>query len=170
MAKELEKIMRHFLWNGTDTKRGQNLVRWEKIIRPIEEGGLGITNIKDKNKALLAKWIWRYLLEESALWRRVIDAKYGPFNYHQTALHHSLSSAHGPWKYILRHKSLIMDRSTKKIGDGSSTCFWNDIWLENDPLATTYPLLFTLHTKKDASVKDMWSAATSLGTLAFEEI
>ena len=29
------------------------------------------------NQALLGKWLWRYALEREALWRRVIDNKYG---------------------------------------------------------------------------------------------
>lgn len=63
--------MRNFLRKGNNSNRGQHLVRWEKVIHPTEDGGLGIRSIKDKNKALLEKWIWRYHVEESSLWRIV---------------------------------------------------------------------------------------------------
>lgn len=29
------------------------------------------------SKSLLGKWLWRYALEKDALWRRVVDTKYG---------------------------------------------------------------------------------------------
>ena len=42
-----------------------------------ENGGLGIGDISIKNKALLNKWVWRYGEEPNALWRAIIDSKYG---------------------------------------------------------------------------------------------
>ena len=40
-------------------------------------GGLGIRWLGNFNSTLLGKWLWRYGLETDALWRRVIEAKYG---------------------------------------------------------------------------------------------
>ena len=39
--------------------------------------GLGALNLVLFNKSLLGKWLWRYAMERNALWRRVIDTKYG---------------------------------------------------------------------------------------------
>ncbi|KAK3184991.1 hypothetical protein Dsin_032277 [Dipteronia sinensis] len=39
--------------------------------------GLGIGRMGDKNKSLLAKWVWRFGTENNSLWRRVICARYG---------------------------------------------------------------------------------------------
>ena len=39
--------------------------------------GLGVLNLVLFNKSLLGKWLWRYAMERNALWRRVIDTKYG---------------------------------------------------------------------------------------------
>uniref|UniRef100_A0A2N9IYP8 Reverse transcriptase domain-containing protein n=1 Tax=Fagus sylvatica TaxID=28930 RepID=A0A2N9IYP8_FAGSY len=44
---------------------------------PIPHGGLGIHNMLLFNKALLGKWLWRYVNEIDSLWRRVVDCKYG---------------------------------------------------------------------------------------------
>ena len=43
----------------------------------MQVGGLGIRQLRSFNAALLGKWLWRYGLETNALWRRVIEAKYG---------------------------------------------------------------------------------------------
>jgi len=40
-------------------------------------GGLGIRRLGNFNSALLGKWLWRYGMETDALWRKVIEAKYG---------------------------------------------------------------------------------------------
>ena len=59
LCDKLDKINRNFLWGSTNEKRKMHLVGWEKIIRPKEEGGLGIQPARAKNVALLAKLNWR---------------------------------------------------------------------------------------------------------------
>jgi hypothetical protein len=43
----------------------------------MDEGGLGIHNIRRFNQALLGKWLWRFAHKEGAWWRSVLVAKYG---------------------------------------------------------------------------------------------
>lgn len=40
-------------------------------------GGLGVRNMIQFNRALLGKWLWRFAMERDALWRKVVDIKYG---------------------------------------------------------------------------------------------
>ncbi|KAK3200498.1 hypothetical protein Dsin_023913 [Dipteronia sinensis] len=49
----------------------------ERIQQEKIKGGLGIGRMLDKNRGLLAKWIWRFGCEENTLWKRVLCAKYG---------------------------------------------------------------------------------------------
>ena len=55
LCDKLDKINRDFLWGLSNEKRRMHLVGWEKIIRPKDEGGLGIQSTRAKNIALLAK-------------------------------------------------------------------------------------------------------------------
>jgi hypothetical protein len=77
VAKRLEKIQRDFLWGGMNDDFKYHLVEWDKVCTPIDEGGLGIRNIRRFNQALLGKWLWRFAHEEGAWWRSVLVAKYG---------------------------------------------------------------------------------------------
>ena len=47
------------------------------MCHPFADGGLGIRKITTFNKALLGKGLWRYGVEETRLWRRVIALKFG---------------------------------------------------------------------------------------------
>ena len=90
VAKRIEKIQRDFLWGGGGglndevkmhlggwDKVKMHLVGWDKVCSPINEGGLGIHNVKRFNQALLGKWLWLFAHEEGAWWKSGLVAKYG---------------------------------------------------------------------------------------------
>ena len=57
---QLEKITRDFLWFDKEVKMGFRWVKWDDVCHPKREGGLGIRSLHDMNKALKAKWLWRF--------------------------------------------------------------------------------------------------------------
>lgn len=67
LCDKLDKISRDFLWGSTSEKKKLHLVGWNKIIKPKEEGGLGIQAARAKNIAILAKLNWRMNQEKEAL-------------------------------------------------------------------------------------------------------
>ena len=77
VEKEMEKIMRNFLWKGADGDGGDHLVPWKMVVRPKLKGGLGIGRLKERNKALLFKWLWRFPLEQETLWTRLSKTSSG---------------------------------------------------------------------------------------------
>ena len=77
VANRMEKLHRDFLWSGMNGDSKFHLVKWAKVCKPMQVGGLGIRLLRSFNTALLGKWLWRYGLETDALWKRVIEAKYG---------------------------------------------------------------------------------------------
>ena len=50
---------------------------WDKVCASLENGGLGVRKLTTFNKALLGKWLWRFGVEETRLWRRVVALKFG---------------------------------------------------------------------------------------------
>ncbi|GKC95336.1 hypothetical protein Tco_1160778 [Tanacetum coccineum] len=42
-------------------------------------------------------------------------------------------------------------------GNGSNARFWDDVWIDNQLLATRSPRLYVLETCKDANISNRWS-------------
>ena len=73
-----------FYWTALQTYKvvycctlAQDLVNWKTVCVPVQYGGSGVHNVVFFNMSLLGKWLWRYAMERNALWRRIIEAKYG---------------------------------------------------------------------------------------------
>ncbi|GKE03515.1 RNA-directed DNA polymerase, eukaryota, reverse transcriptase zinc-binding domain protein [Tanacetum coccineum] len=108
---------------------------------------------------MLAKWWWRFLLEENALWRKTIVSIHGTCG----GLRMDSSSPYksGPWFQIMRLKDdLSSYRVTlpsvfkRKVENGAFTRFWVDQWLGGPPLCATFPRLYRLETNKVCFVCD----------------
>ena len=77
MANQIEKLQQNFLWGGIGDEPKFHLVKWATVCTPISSGGLGIRKVRLFNEALLEKWLWRFGMDKDALWRQVIEVKYG---------------------------------------------------------------------------------------------
>ncbi|GJR33682.1 putative RNA-directed DNA polymerase, eukaryota, reverse transcriptase zinc-binding domain protein [Tanacetum coccineum] len=97
-------------------------IAWDKVISPLNQGGLGIGSLKISNQSLLAKWWWRFLNEENALWRKVI--------------------------FCFDLPSVFR----RKVENDQTTKFWIDSWLGGAPLCSTFPRLFRLESLKSCLV------------------
>ncbi|KAG5617531.1 hypothetical protein H5410_017355 [Solanum commersonii] len=78
--KKLDKLRRDFLWHDSKEGGGINLVNWQTTQLTKEQGGLAIRNLRLQNTSLLMmKWLWTptYNCEDQALWKEVIQCKYG---------------------------------------------------------------------------------------------
>ena len=76
LCEKLDKINRDFLWGSSTEKKRLHLVGWSKVIRPKEEGRLGIQAAQAKNIALLVKLNWRLYHEKDSMWAKVLLSKY----------------------------------------------------------------------------------------------
>lgn len=58
-------------WKPLDKKIAW--IKWETLCKTKEEGGLGIRDIENFNKALLEKWKWRLVVEKQGKRKEVLD-------------------------------------------------------------------------------------------------
>ena len=56
--RAVDKIRRSFLWKGRKEVNGGIIVAWEKVMRPLDLGGLGIHNLEIMGWALQMRWLW----------------------------------------------------------------------------------------------------------------
>ena len=77
VLKLLESVSRRFFWGHGEGEKKMHWISWSQIQKPLSEGGLGVVNFKLKNEALLAKWIWRFVSQQDAIWKDVITEFYG---------------------------------------------------------------------------------------------
>ncbi|KAL4302374.1 hypothetical protein GQ457_10G006520 [Hibiscus cannabinus] len=76
IAAKLNSFIAKYIW-GNKEGRSIHWVKWDSVCKPKLGGGLGLWDLRLKNRALLNKWIWRYGEETESLWRKVVDVKYG---------------------------------------------------------------------------------------------
>jgi hypothetical protein len=129
------------------------LVNWDSVCASYQCGGLAVRNIRLFNKALLGKWLWQFGTERGALWRRVIDLKYGS-DVGGGGVTNDVRMSYGVslWKSI-RHGWGDFFRFVRfDVGNGSRIKFWYDVWCGGVALQELYPDLFRLARNKEALV------------------
>lgn len=68
-----------FLWSGSQTRQGLHPIAYDRVTRPIPEGGLGIREIATQSKAHLSQLVWRFITEPNSYWGTILSKKYLPF-------------------------------------------------------------------------------------------
>ncbi|RVX23795.1 LINE-1 reverse transcriptase-like [Vitis vinifera] len=121
---------------------------------PKDEGGLGIRKIDLLNKALLGKWVWRYVYEKDNLWKTVIGVKYGQEGCGWRTKEVCGSFGVGLWKEIMKEADWCWESIEFKVGKGTKVLFWTDKWCGNEALSQTFPQLFTLAGHRNAKELD----------------
>jgi len=107
VANRLEKFQRDILWGGIDDEFKFHLVNWHTICFRRLQGGLGVRNMIKFNRALMGKWLWRFAFERDALWRKVVNIKYGSMRGGWCSKEVVGSFGVGVWKSIRGDEMLL---------------------------------------------------------------
>lgn len=59
VIKSIMEMQRNFLLEPGDIRK-DHMLKLNNICKPVEMGGLGLSNSMIQNETLLAKWIWRF--------------------------------------------------------------------------------------------------------------
>ena len=122
VANKIEKIQRDFLWGESKV----HLVGWDKVCAPKVNGGLGIRKLTTFNKALLGKWLWRFGVEETRIWRRVVALKFGEeWGGWSSKLGRGVHG-YGLWRSIRKGWEVFSQHIRFEVGVGDRVKFWKD--------------------------------------------
>jgi len=129
VCDEIDRKIRRFLWGGTNLERKTHLVAWDVVTRETTDGGLGLRNMRQLNSAFLIKLGWRIETEPTALWARVLKAKYckGHDLDNVVAGRYSCSNA---WRGIMEALDLTRQGVGITMGDGRKIKFWSHRWID----------------------------------------
>ncbi|RVW97910.1 Transposon TX1 uncharacterized 149 kDa protein [Vitis vinifera] len=129
---------------------------WDVVCGDKENGGLGIRKFTIMNKALFGKWTWRFASDKEALWKHVLEAKYGQEDYGWRTKKAVGACGVGVWKEILKEAGWCWDKMGFKVGKGNKISFWTDVWCGDSTLSQRFPHLYILAANRNAKVEDLW--------------
>ena len=121
----IDRVNRNFLWGSNDHARKMHWVNWDVVTKPKEAGGLGLQSAKGRNTALLANLNWRFHLEKSSMWAKVLKFKYCTqqrINSRNAARLPSSST----WKGLKKEEDIFRQGIKWLLGYNSSLSFWKD--------------------------------------------
>ena len=125
ILKDIEKVIRRFLWSGDVEKSYGSKVAWDKVCLPKEEGGLGLKPLAQMNFVQNLKHIWHLLSPSTeSLWKTWIQV--------YMLKGKSFWSVNPPshcswyWRKLLKLRTVAKGLVKYKIGNGNDTFLWHD--------------------------------------------
>ncbi|RYR24105.1 hypothetical protein Ahy_B02g057597 isoform A [Arachis hypogaea] len=150
VCNEIEKLQRNFVWGDTDNKRGLHAVNWKTLCLPKHEGGLGFRKLELMNEAFLLKIIWQLQEQPNTLWAKILLQKYNSSISNSPTTHQiTRKSDSDLWKELMKTWPTFLKHAISFIGDGRSTFFWTDNWVEDGGTLEN----FATHTNLDIHSK-----------------
>ena len=148
----IDQLRRRFLWfGGTSVRKKYALISWTRVCRSKKLGGLGVHDLQRMSKALLAKWLVRFL-DDSVVgtWKTILQQKYSVLGTY---------GLHSPfWKDIMQTKDIVEVSTDWQVGNGHCIKFWLDRWIGNTALHTVYPNLFTIAYDQNILVSQVFTS------------
>lgn len=132
--KAMEKLMRAFLWCGSDVvSGGRCLVAWPKVCCPRDRGGLGLLDLRVFGYALRTRWEWLQRTDPIKNWSGL------------------------PASQERQVVGMVEASLSVHLGNGENALFWTDKWVDGRSIKQLAPNLFQAVPGKVArsrSVKD----------------
>jgi hypothetical protein len=118
-------------------------------------GELGILDLETQNKCLLSKWLFK-LFNEDGLWQNVLKRKYvkDKFLFQEGKCP---GDSHF-WAGVMEVKYLLLQHGKCKVNNGQQTRFWEDVWINKQPLMWLFPNLYRIVRNKGVSVASVLSS------------
>nr|GEX17403.1 RNA-directed DNA polymerase, eukaryota, reverse transcriptase zinc-binding domain protein [Tanacetum cinerariifolium] len=151
------EAMRSYFFNGAELSSKKSVwVKWKHALAFKDKGGLGVSSLFALNRALMFKWVWRFITQGSSLWARVIKELHaydGKIGQKVKSCYPSL------WLDIIHEVEMFSSRSIdlvclihSKLGNGANMSFWEVAWSRGSPFKSLFPRLYVLETQKKIDV------------------
>uniref|UniRef100_A0A5B6YUZ1 Reverse transcriptase domain-containing protein n=1 Tax=Davidia involucrata TaxID=16924 RepID=A0A5B6YUZ1_DAVIN len=136
VLKSIERVMRNYLWSGVEMKSTKAKVAWKDICKPKKEGGLGLKDLAEWNRAVMTKQIWDLCSKKDTLWIKWCHQVYVKGRCFW-GLKVPRDCCWG-WRKLLKLRYCAWQMVKYYIGNGKHTFLWYDNWHPFGPLVTKF--------------------------------
>lgn len=127
VIKSIERCCRNFIWTGNWRNKGMPTVSWKNMCYPRNEGGLGIKQLAEWNKAAMGKHLWTLMTSPNNLWTAWMKCKLKGKSIWDVKIPHDCSWA---WRKILLLREVVKQHVGVRVGDGRESSLFFDNWLK----------------------------------------
>ncbi|GKC30738.1 RNA-directed DNA polymerase, eukaryota [Tanacetum coccineum] len=129
VLNNMESIRRNF-FNGVEgSDRKLTWIAWKNVLASKEKGGLRVSSYFALNRALLFKWVWHFISQDSSLWSKFIKAIHGAKGSLDNV---TIASIRSHWLAILREVSSLKSKAIDLLSYarrkvGNKACWDNSV-------------------------------------------
>ncbi|XP_074351981.1 uncharacterized protein LOC141691138 [Apium graveolens] len=131
----IQSLLTKFLWRGNINHKGGAKISWQTVCLPREEGGLGLRNMCEWNKAQIICHLLKIVTNSTTLWASWVNKTVLKGKHFWTTK--IPSDCSWIWRKVLKLRPLTMQFVSFRIGNGESISLWFDPWWQNTCLAST---------------------------------
>lgn len=126
VIRKLTAIAHNFFWGGKHDKKSMSYVAWDSVTTPKGMGGLGLRHLKEVNKALVMKTMWKLATGANMLWAHLMQAKYYPRGALWSTQRRTNCSK--LWKQLMDLRSVLINHICWKVGSGEQISLYSQPW------------------------------------------
>jgi hypothetical protein len=125
--QKLTSFSKKIWWSGNLDKLSMELIAWDKLSIPKNQGGMGFRDMHIFNIALQRKQVWRLLTNPNSLCDQLLLGRY--------CHNKNLMDAPVPrtmfktWCAILAGREALKDNLIERVGSGESIAIQEDNWI-----------------------------------------
>src|SRR3954470_11824764 len=105
------------------------------------------------NIALLSKWWWK-MYNEEGIWQTLLYKKYVK-STGLSAVKHRQGDSHF-WQGLLKIKNTFLNCCSFQVKGGRDVIFWEDSWIDKEPLKHLFPRLYSICFDINMSVRQVF--------------
>ena len=132
LLNDIEMMTRKFWWGQRGDQRRIHWKKWETFCKPKALGGMGFKDLENFNEAMLAKQVWRLLVDRSSLFYRVFSVKYFPS---RSIFDAKVAFGSYAWQSIVKARNLVQTGLLWRVGNGKKINVYGDRWLPGEDSA-----------------------------------
>nr|GEV24220.1 RNA-directed DNA polymerase, eukaryota, reverse transcriptase zinc-binding domain protein [Tanacetum cinerariifolium] len=142
-ATKIDCVTLETPFNYLGSKVGGLMSRWKNVMASKDKCGLGVSSLFALNRALMFKWVWRFISQSSSLWARVIKALHGEHGKIGKKVKSTYPSI---WLNIIHEVELpklqgidLLSFIHSKFGNREDTSFWEVAWHGDSAFKDLFP-------------------------------